>query len=209
MKLFERFDKVYCINLKRRPERLIDFQSEVTKYDLGNFEIFSAIDGKSIKNTRSKNMKSSEQGLVESNLKIIQECIRLNLENVLIIEDDCIFTEDVTRINEYFQKLPEDWDMLYMGGNHNTHMGVEPPKIINDKVCKLHKTYSTHFVAIKKTLFKELEFILSITTDPLDVTYVNLQKNKNVYSFYPAIAKQKAGYSDIQNSTTDYDWLIK
>lgn len=209
MKLFERFDKVYCINLKRRPERLKEFQDEVNKFDLGVFEIFEAIDGNSIKNKRTNKLKLSEQGLIESNLLIIKECIKNDYKNVLIIEDDCIFTDDVTNLNNFFDKLPNDWDMLYMGGNHNTHMGIAPPKIINDKICKLHHTFSTHFVAIKNTLFSELEFILSITSEPLDVTYVNLQKNKNVYSFYPAIAKQRVGFSDIQNSIKDYNWLIK
>lgn len=209
MKLFERFDKVYCINLKRRPERLEEFKKEIEKHDLGIFEVFEAVDGYSIKKNRSNKLKPSEQGLIESNLLIIKECIKNKYENVLILEDDCIFTDEVLNLGDYFNKLPSDWDMLYMGGNHNTHMGVNPPIIINDKICKLHYTFSTHFVAIKNTLFNELEFILSITSDPLDVTYVNLQKNKHVYSFYPAIAKQRVGFSDIQNSVKDYNWLIK
>jgi GR25 family glycosyltransferase involved in LPS biosynthesis len=209
MKLFDRFDKVYCINLKRRPERLLEFQEEVEKYDLGNFEVFYAVDGNNIKKTRTNSLKPSEQGLIESNLKIIKNCIKNKNKNVLVIEDDCVFTEEVVNLEDYFNSLPKDWDMLYMGGNHNTHMNVSPPTTINDKVCKLHHTFSTHFVAIKSTLFSELEFILSISNEPLDVTYTKLQKDKNVYSFYPAIAKQRVGYSDIQNRTVDYNWLIK
>jgi len=209
MKLFERFDKVYLINLKRRPERLKDFQNEVIKHNLGNFELLEAVDGNSIKTPRSNKLKLSEQGLIESNLEIIKKSKEQNLSNVLVLEDDCFFTDEVNNLEEYFQKLPENWDMLYMGGNHNTHMNIQPPQIINDKVCKLHHTFSTHFVAIKNTIFDELEFLLSITTEPLDVMYTNLQKNKNVYSFYPAIAKQRVGYSDIQNNVTDYNWLIK
>jgi GR25 family glycosyltransferase involved in LPS biosynthesis len=209
MKLFDRFDKVYCINLKRRPERLEEFKKEVEKYDLGNFEIFEAVDGNVIKNRRSNKLKPSEQGLIESNLLIIKECIKNNYDNVLILEDDCTFTDEVLNLDDYFNKLPTDWDMLYMGGNHNTHMNMKPPTIINEKVCKLHHTFSTHFIGIKNTIFQELEFLLSITHEPLDVTYTQLQKNKNVYSFYPAIAKQRVGYSDIQNGLRDYNWLIK
>lgn len=209
MRLFERFDKVYCINLKRRPERLEEFKKEVEKYDLGDFEVFEAIDGNTIKNKRTNNLKPNEQGLIESNLSIIKECIKNNYDNVLIIEDDCVFTDDIQNIEDYFNKLPNDWDMLYMGGNHNTHMGIKPPIIINEKVCKLHHTFTTHFVVINKKLFEDLHLILSITDKPLDVAYVELQKTKNVYSFYPAIAKQRIGYSDIQNTIKDYNWLIK
>jgi len=208
MRLFDRFDKVYCINLKRRPERLQEFTDEVNKFNLGEFEVFEAIDGNNIKNTR-RQLKPSEQGLIESNLKIIKECIQKKYNNVLIIEDDCMFSEEVLNIDEYFKHLPNDWDMLYMGGNHNTHVNVNPPQIINEKVCKLHHTFSTHFVAINRSLFEELDFILNITNEPLDVCYTGIQKNKNVYSFYPAIAKQRIGFSDIQNRNVDYNWLIK
>jgi len=208
MKLFERFDKVYCINLKRRPERLQEFIQEVNKFNLGDFEVFEAIDGNNIKNTRI-NLKPSEQGLIESNSKIIKECIQNKYNNVLIIEDDCMFSEEILNIDEYFKFLPNDWDMLYMGGNHNTHIKMNPPQIINEKVCKLHHTYSTHFVAINGRLFEELYYILNITNEPLDVCYTKIQKNKNVYSFYPAIAKQRIGFSDIQNRNVDYNFLIK
>jgi hypothetical protein len=99
--------------------------------------------------------------------------------------------------------------MLYMGGNHNIHMGVKAPDTVNEKVVKLHSTYSTHFVGINSTVFDHVEIILKKFSEPLDVSYVRLQKIFNVYSFYPAIAKQIVDFSDIQNKITDYNWLIK
>jgi len=38
-KLFDKFDKVFCINLPHRTDRRESFISEVNKYDLGNFEL--------------------------------------------------------------------------------------------------------------------------------------------------------------------------
>ena len=99
--------------------------------------------------------------------------------------------------------------MIYFGGNHNTHMGVKPPQIINDKVSKLHNTYTTHCIGIKNNMFDVLLSILPKLNGPLDVEYAKLQKIFNIYSFYPAIAKQRVGFSDIQNKTLDYNWLIK
>lgn len=209
MRLFDRFDKVFCINLDRRPDRMLHFEEQVKKYNLGEFERVSAVDGLNLKNLRSKNLKSNEQALIETNLKILEKSQLNNYKKILILEDDCTFYDEVQYLDLYFEKLPEDWDMLYMGGNHNTHVGVNPPKKINDKVQKLSHTYSTHFVGISNKVFEDLLFILNITTSPLDVTYTDLQKRKNVYSFYPAIVTQKVGYSDIQNTVTDYNWLIK
>ena len=34
MRLFDRFDKVYCINLDRRTDRMENFNNEVVKYNL-------------------------------------------------------------------------------------------------------------------------------------------------------------------------------
>lgn len=210
MKLFDRFDKVYLVNLDRRVDRLDNFKKEVEKYDLGNFERVSAVDGNQINlEDYGKNLKSGELGLVLTNLKIIKDAKEKNYKNILILEDDCTFSDEVLNIEEYFKELPSDWDMLYMGGNHNIHMGIESPVTINSKVTKLHSTYSTHFIGIKNTLFDHIEIILSKYKEPLDVSYVKLQKIFNVYSFYPAIAKQIVDFSDIQNKITDYNWLIK
>jgi hypothetical protein len=96
-----------------------------------------------------------------------------------------------------------------MGGNHNVHMGVNPPIVINEKIIKLHSTYSTHFVGLKYNVFDHVEVLLERLVEPLDVSYIRLQRIFNVYSFYPAIAKQIVDFSDIQNYITDYNWLIK
>jgi len=210
MRLFDRFDKVYLVNLDRRPDRLENFKKQVEKYNLGNYERISAVDGLTINLFDFGNkLKSGELGLVLTNLQIIKDAKLKKYKNILILEDDCEFLDEVEKIEDYFKVLPSDWDMLYMGGNHNTHMGIKGPVVVNEKVIKLHSTYSTHFIGIKDTLFDHIEIILSKHQDPLDVSYVKLQKIFNVYSFYPAIAKQIVDFSDIQNSVTDYNWLIK
>lgn len=210
MKLFERFNKVYCINLERRSDRLENFKKQVQKYDLGLFNVFKAYDGKNIDlNLYDTNLKSGELGLILSNLDIINEAIEKKYDSILILEDDCVFTSEVKNIDTYFSFLPTDWDMLYMGGNHNTHVGSVPPQKINDKVIKLHNTFSTHFIGIKSTIFPQIKNIISKYREPLDVSYTRIQKSFNVYSFYPAIAKQVVDFSDIQNQITDYNWLIK
>jgi GR25 family glycosyltransferase involved in LPS biosynthesis len=210
MRLFDYFDKVYCVNLDRREDRFENFKKEVEKYNLGEFERFSAYDGKTIDMSKyNTRLNPGELGLVLSNLEIIKNAKTNKLKNVLIIEDDCKFTDEVLNIKDYFDLLPKNWDMLYMGGNHNIHMGINPPDNINEKVIKLHSTYSTHFVGINSTAFDHIEVILSKFSEPLDVSYIRLQRIFNVYSYYPAIAKQIVDFSDIQNSITDYNWLIK
>jgi GR25 family glycosyltransferase involved in LPS biosynthesis len=210
MRLFDRFDKVYCINLDKRTDRLEKFQRQVVKYDLGDYTRISAIDGTNLNiNEYTNRLSPGELGLVLTNLEIIKDAKKNQYNNILILEDDCEITDEILNIEDYFGKLPSNWDMLYMGGNHNTHMGVQGPIVVNDKIVKLHSTYSTHLIGIKNTLFDHIENIISKYQEPLDVSYVKLQKIFNVYSFYPAIASQIVDFSDIQNKITDYRWLIK
>ena len=205
MKLFDRFDKVYCINLDRRPDRMEKFDSMVKECDLGNYTRFSAIDGALIKDYVG-HISLGAIGLIMSNLEIIKKSIEDNLNTVLILEDDCYFTDEIKNIDTYFKALPDDWDMLYMGSNYSTTSLTEK---INDKVLKLNSAYTTHFVAIKNTMFETIYLELQRMDKQLDVLYCQLQINYNVYGFTPAIAKQRKDYSDIENVVVDYNQLIK
>ena len=73
MKLFDRFDKVYCVNLDRRTDRLENFQKQVDKYNLGDYKRISAVDGKTLNlSDYSKTLSYGELGLVLTNLQIIR-----------------------------------------------------------------------------------------------------------------------------------------
>jgi GR25 family glycosyltransferase involved in LPS biosynthesis len=209
MKLTDFFDKTYCINLERRKDRWDECLLEFNKHNLTLIERFIAVDGTELPQVTSGFVTPSRLALVLTNIKILEEAIEKNYNSVLIFEDDIEFTDEINLISEYFKFLPKDWDMLYFGGNHNTHIRIEPPVIINEKVCKLHSTFSTHCVAINKKSFKTILDRLKKCDNALDVIYVELQKSLNVYSFYPLIATQRVSYSDIENKIADYKWLIK
>jgi GR25 family glycosyltransferase involved in LPS biosynthesis len=209
MKITDFFDKTVCINLDRRFDRWSECVAEFDKNKLSGIERFKAVDGKNLAELPKGFLTQSRLALVLTNMLILDKAIEEDYNSILILEDDVEFTKQVTNMKSFFDSLPEDWDMLYFGGNHNTHVGSEPPTIINDKVCKLHNTFSTHCVVINKKAFKEILERLKKCDNALDVIYAELQKKLNVYSFYPMIATQRVSFSDIENKMTDYKWLIK
>jgi hypothetical protein len=209
MKITDFFDKTFCVNLERRSDRWDECLNEFNKFGLTSVNRFIAVDGKGLPQITSGFVTPSRLALVLTNIKILEEAIKNNHNSILILEDDIEFNDQVIDMNDYFEMLPEDWDMLYFGGNHNAHMGIDPPIIINEKVCKLHYTFSTHCVAINKKSFNVILERLKKCDNALDVIYVELQKSLNVYSFYPLIATQRVSFSDIENKMTDYKWLIK
>ena len=167
MKITDFFDKTYCINLDRRFDRWEECLIEFKKYDIEGVIRWSAIDGNNI-NKLGSCEKSSQTALILTNIDILEDSIKNNLKNVLIMEDDIKFSDEVYNISEYFKYLPEDWDMVYFGGTHNSHMGVNPPLIINEKVCKLHNTFTTHCVGINGKSFNTIINKLKEFNNPLD-----------------------------------------
>ena len=201
------FDKIYCINLDRRIDRWEETTIELKKWGLYDKVIrYSAVDGNTITQQNNK-INKGELGLVETHIKIITEAKNNNYKNILIIEDDITFTEEIIKIDEYFNQLPKSWDILWFGGNHNIHMGETINKI-SKNVIKCHQTYSTHCIAFNEKIYDLVLNLLNKKEKPVDVYYSDIQKIYDCYSFYPSVALQRPSYSDIQNSIQDNRWLF-
>jgi GR25 family glycosyltransferase involved in LPS biosynthesis len=133
--------------MKRSTDRKNKLEQKFKDANITNYTFIEAVDGQNndlssynfkvisewIEPFSSRIMTKGEIGCSLSHYNIWKKMIDQNLDNILILEDDVEFTDEVNNISEYFKFLPEDWDMVYFGGNHNTHMRVHPPKIINEK----------------------------------------------------------------------------
>jgi len=205
MENFEKtFDKIYCVNLNRRPDRWELAQQEFARVGLTAVERYEAVDGASYDwSNVVSHLLVGELGLIETHINIIKEAIAKNYESILIFEDDVEFIDEFFRVNEYMEALPSDWDMLYLGGNHN--YGPYPQQI-NEKVLKLNKTYTTHAIAIKSSLFETILAITEKRLKQIDVYYADLHNTHNVYGFTPNIAIQRTDFSDIQNRFVSYNF---
>jgi hypothetical protein len=199
------FDKIYVINLDRRPDRYESFKKELSKYGIENVERFSAIDGTTIMQNNI-NLLAGEIGVLESHLEIIKKCKEEGLNNVLIMEDDVCFSDEILKLDEYMSAVPKDWEFLYFGGNH---VYGSPPELINDKIIKLNYTVALQCVAIHNSMFEVIEAILPKMKKQVDAYYADLHNTFNAYGFYPNMAKQTAGFSDIQNRNVDYSNYFK
>lgn len=208
-KFFDSFDRVVCINLPSRSDRKLNFITQCKKYNLGNFEFFNAIDGNSLSNNHYP-LLNGAYGLILSNIEILKNAKNDKLNNILIMEDDCVFSDEITKIDSYLEQLPSDWDMFYLGGNHNIGWGNTPPPYeVNEMIVKLHNTFTTHFVAINSKLFDVLIDELSTFSYPIDVIYTKIQKKYNVYCTKITITTQLEGFSNIENKFVNYSNVIK
>ena len=201
------FDKIFCINLDRRKDRWEETVTELKVW--GQFDgvnRVSAVDGNTI-NDNPYPINNGELGLLETHLKLIKNAKEKKYKNILLIEDDIEFTEEINNLNLYFDQLPKEWDMLWFGGNHNKHVGNQI-NLINDKIIKCNNTYATHCIAINNSVYDLLINVLSDKRKPVDVYYSDIQKSYDCYSFHPSIALQRPCFSDIQNVMQDNRWLF-
>ena len=213
--LTDLFDFSCCINLDRRTDRWEECTSEFSKWGLTNIYRIPAIDKdhipKNYPGVRLQQGSWGALGLLLTTLQILKASLENQYESILIMEDDIYFTSEVNNIENLISYVPSNWDMLYIGGNHNYHNKGHraQPISVNDHVIKCQHTFTTHCYAIKSHMYPIFIEKLSKLTNPIDVIYTTIQKEYNVYSIHPSVAKQREGFSDIENTVRNYDsWII-
>jgi GR25 family glycosyltransferase involved in LPS biosynthesis len=212
----EYFDKIYCINLDRRTDRWESCIKEFEKHGL-NVERFSAADG-NVENYNLGHPYDNELAGCFSHLNVIKRAKELNLNNVLILEDDVEFIENVNELfDEYVKQLPKDWYGLHFGGNHV--YGLQ--RTSSPNIVRMNRSYAIHAYALNKDSYdiviehmtKEIDNVIkngkSVIKESVAADYfiAYLHKILNFYCFIPHIAWQKDDYSDIQKKNVNYNFL--
>ncbi|KAI1729339.1 glycosyltransferase family 25 (LPS biosynthesis protein) domain-containing protein [Ditylenchus destructor] len=137
------FDKIFLINLKRRPERLRKMTDLAQLLGI-DFTIFEAVDGQLLSEDEIKKlkflpgyedpyykrpMKRGEIGCFLSHYQIWKEIVDNGLERVIVFEDDVRFTENATIVLrgtvEDMMKTQKSWDFIYLGRKKMTAPGDE------------------------------------------------------------------------------------
>lgn len=213
--LTDLFDYSCCINLDKRPDRWEKCTEEFNKWNINDVHRISAIDAEQISQTypnvyqKSKFRNWGHIGLILTNIQIFEYAKEQKFSQILIMEDDVYFTPEVNNIESLMLHVPKDWDMFYVGGNHNIKHPVRPqPLPINQHVVKCQHTFTTHCYAVKSHMYDILISRLNLLDAPIDVIYTDIQKSHNVYGFYPSVAKQRESFSDIEQRVRNYDNLI-
>ena len=199
MKLDNFFDKIYVINLKRRPDRLEKFFHGIAPYviDINKIEVVEAVDGPAVRPDLGK--EAGKWGCTMSHKRIHKLILERDDEKILVLEDDCEFFEGFEeKFTSSLEDLPSNWDMFYLGGN----LWVPPVRIKND-IHKIVKCYTTHAYAVTKSFVENYHHL--IEEHPIiDVQYSNLHGMMNAYVIHPSICGQFASYSDLENKEVDY-----
>ena len=198
------FDKIFCINLDSRPDRWQSATEEFAKHSL-QVERIAGIDGSKMNLDFPPEIKEGAVGCALSQFFAIKYAKQLGLNNFLLLEDDIQFEDNINNVfEEYVKEVPEDWDMLYLGGQHFHGMNLQQ---VSENVYKCEYTLAAHSVAFRSTVFDRFIDKLVDITKPCDVHYAESHKEINAYVFIPHLTWQRNSYSDIEKVNVDYTFL--
>lgn len=118
------FDRIYLLNLQKRPERLRISRKKFEYVDIRNYEVFNGTDGSvmnhiweilSIENRHFKN--PNYLGCAISHLSIYKSALENGYKRILIVEDDCRINRDIQHLfSQNIKFIPSDWnELLYLG----------------------------------------------------------------------------------------------
>lgn len=175
-----------CINLKSRGDRRTQMKKQAR---LAGFKIsFLRVD---------KDIENPERGCRNSHWAIISNA---TTTQTLVLEDDAVFNKKLSTLPAF----PKDWDIIYMGGT------VKDSVSHNEHFDKATNVLSAHAYIVRNTLYAKLKEELQKTHLPVDVYYAQeIQPNYNCYILKEHLTRQRAGYSDIQNTNVDYTAIEK
>jgi GR25 family glycosyltransferase involved in LPS biosynthesis len=130
-------DKIYAVNLDTRPDRWNSLIG-AEPYLEDVVERVSAVNGKTLKMNKfiydlfknnQFNWKKSVMGCSLSHMKIWSNIIKESGNIFLVLEDDVRFNKNwIDDLNKYIKNIPEDADILYIGG-------VLPPNKVALPLC--------------------------------------------------------------------------
>ena len=194
------FDKIFCINLDRRPDRWEASLREFEKHRL-TVERFPAVDGRALKiKTR---LLPGEVGVVLSHKELLQHAKAQGYQKILILEDDIEFSDTFTQDwDNWSNEIPHYWEMLYLGGNL---VGWSPEKVTRH-VFKGKHLYAIHALGLTARTFDY--WLGHINNDEqIDLTYAKHSVNFDAFLMVPRMAFQRDDFSDIQNEPSRYGFL--
>jgi len=144
---FHFFDAIYCINLDFETQRWQAMQERFRRLGLEKrVRRFSAIE----------TIENHHIGCGLSHRQIVEKAKRQGLNNVLVLEDDAIFLDDINlhlqrSINELKQ---QDWKVFYLGGQKG---GQVFPKVSGCQYLEISKgLIGTQAIAYHHSFFDDM-----------------------------------------------------
>jgi len=156
MHFIELFDRVEIINLVKRKDRKSQVLEQLMRLgysvDKKKIHLFEAIQPE----TNGEFPSIGARGCFESHLNILKKAEKDGVRNLLIIEDDLNFSDEIGDLSCDFYTLLDnnDWSFAYLAHHYDTGEGVPPRGLVRLRETDLIKC--THLIGISGTILTDL-----------------------------------------------------
>lgn len=213
------FDHIYCLNIIERTDKWVAMNEEFKLHGITDVQRLG-VWGKKLFQP-GWNIHAAGYGCLMSNFAALIDALEKRYRRILILEDDIHFEE---KMNEKFWEkidyLPNDWHLLYLGGNSQFSNGnfemvtgdksiritKENYNTLNNEIVKTKWTQCAPAVGYNGYVIADLIERLKVWKQPYDMLLPTLanQNIYNAYIFFPTLVKPKAGINDAGETYTDY-----
>ena len=184
--------KSYVINLKRRTDRLDEINLPF------NYEIFEATERK-IEFADYSVKQQGFMGCWDSHRRLFTQVKNDNLDMVLVLEDDIEVCEDFNnKLVKVMSELPEDWDLLYLGG-----WNVGDVEKYSESLNWAKKVYTTHAFIVRNKFYDTILESINSRQWKVDILISDVLPLGNCFICEPTLVWQREGFSDIENKVTN------
>jgi len=183
-------DAGYCISLQSRDDRATSMEKELHRVGLCRHTIFY----RPIKHPRSTKI-----GVWESHRRVAKHALAQRHQNVLILEDDVVFSRSLTggtttAIKRSLQRLPTDWMAFFLGHWVLWMMPIGGRTMRSGSLCAHAYIASPRLLRwLRDHPFNKNMKRVKIAGKGIDAVYGALPK---MYSLFPMIAIQSSSPSD-------------
>jgi len=204
-------DRIYIISLPNS-ERRLDVKHELNK----NFMWFNWYDG-------IENKQDGAEGLKQTFKKLFTECLEKGMGNVMIFEDDAMFTEGSSYedIAAVLKELPESYHLCKFGANL-----LAPVSKVSENINRILMSYALHACLYSKKgmelIIKEIDnykepidVIMAKRIEPLGESYVSNKMivtqrptKSNIFVYDPAKHKNLTFYNQ-ETGVMDWDSFMQ
>ena len=214
-------DKIFIINLEHRTDRRVQILEEMRKQGISEdeYEFFKAIKpsmddvlrwninycGHVRRDVAARNFDGYRigcLGCLSSHVEVCKLALLRGYKNILILEDDAVFTETFDKLSLYSKQIEDNYDMLYLCGSH-----LGECNMVSDNVNRVIGTHTTGSYCINESVMKYLVGNIASYDKEIDAFYAKeVQPRFNCFCVYPHMVKQREGYSDIQQTSVRYEF---
>ena len=83
-----------------------------------------------------------------SHLAVLEQAYRDGVQSLAVFEDDAVFAADFDeRLRKFTEELPDDWQWVYLGGQHIDRAGGVPQRV-SGHVYRPHNVHLVHAYVI-------------------------------------------------------------